>query len=127
MSVSVVPAAPPFVEPSRLERDTLFLLTTPERYRDGSKLCRRTTLGLWDVETAMLFCRGESAVAPLRGEGRGAPTLAHIVRVSSGAAMAARAATHQLAMSDWGDERGNLGPEFTLEIFAMSQIGFQFN
>ena len=113
-AVSVVPAAPPFVEPSRLERDTLFLLTTPERYRDDGKPCRRTTLALWDVETAFLFRRGESAVTPLlgggRSGGRGAPTLAHIVRVSSGAATAARAATHELAMSDWGDERGNLGP-----------------
>jgi len=108
-AVTVAPAPTAAPAPSRLERDTLFLLTAPQLYRDGTVTCQRATLGLWDVETAFLFRRGASSVVPLRGPGRGAPTLGHIVRVSDGKQTAASAASHPLAMTDWSDERGNLG------------------
>ncbi|MHC4953225.1 MAG: hypothetical protein ACYTGZ_04995 [Planctomycetota bacterium] len=123
--VKVTPSPPPQPEPSRLERDTLFLLTTPPAYHDGEKACRRSTLALWDVEVAFLLRRGAPGVKPVRGEGKGAPVLAYVVAVSDGRETAAKAGAHELAMADWGDERGNLSAAAYRSYLASEYAQFE--
>jgi len=106
--IAPMPSAPP--EPSRLERETLFHLGLPPAYHDGKHVYRHVTLTLWDAEIAFLFRRGTQAgsVVPLRFSAKRAPLLGHMITISNGNDWAARAATHELAMADWGDERTNL-------------------
>jgi hypothetical protein len=108
--IIVAPAPPAPPEPSRLERETLYYLSLPPVYHDDSHLFRRVTLTLWDAEVAFLFRRGDESgqCERLQFPAKGAPLLGHLVAVSNGKAWTAAAATHALAMADWGDERTNL-------------------
>ncbi|MHC4938191.1 MAG: hypothetical protein ACYTHK_04410 [Planctomycetota bacterium] len=117
--VRVTPAPQPPPAPSKLERQTPFWLTTPQRHGDY----RRVTLTLWDVPVCFLLRRGESAVAPLRGP-RG-PVLGWMVTVSDGRATSLKASAHELAMRDWGDERGNLGAREFKEYLAREYALFE--
>jgi len=114
-SISIAPAPEVPPEPSRLERDTLFLMGLPPALHADGQVFRRVTLTLWDAEVAFLFRRGAASgsVEPFAAAVKGAPLLGHRVVVSDGKAWTARAATHELAMADWGDERTNLsGAEY---------------
>jgi len=108
--IELAPRPTPPPAPSRLERETLFYLSIPPSYHDGEHTYRRVTLTLWDAEVAFLFRRTKTAGAtdPLRFHAKGSPLLGHLVAVSDGGAWATKAATHELAMADWRDERGNL-------------------
>lgn len=117
--VRVLPAPPPLQEPSALERATLFWSTTPQRYAEF----RRVTLTLWDVPVCFLFRRDKSSVTALQGA-RG-PILGWKVSVSDGKKLAFKASADELAMRDWGDERGNLGAKGFKEYLAREYAMFE--
>ena len=125
--IRVAPAPPKPLPPSRLERDTLFLLTLPQAYHDGEHRYRRATLTLWDAEVAFLFRRGTATgdCAPLGADVKRAPLLGHRLCVSDGTAWAQKAGTHKLAMADWGDERTNLSPKEYQRYLAEEYARFE--
>ena len=110
--IRISPAPPASPEPSGLERNTLFWLTSPERHLGY----RRVTLTLWDVPVCFLLKRGPSSIEPLQGPG--GPVLGWLVSVSDGKHRAETAAAHPLAMRDWNDERGNLDDAAFREYLA---------
>jgi len=96
---------------AELERNTIHFATTPPLYRTGGESYVRASLMLWDVEVSFLFRRGPSGVSPLQAPPKGSPLLGVLLTAGYGRELAGRAASHPLAMNDWGDERGNLSEE----------------
>lgn len=99
--IRIAPTPSARLAPSRLERETLFYLGTPQRFTQDDVAYRRVTVTLWDVPIALLLARGVPRNDSLAG-------LCRVVRISDGRAVAAVAARSALAMRDWNDERKNL-------------------
>jgi len=124
--VRVAPRGGGPVSFSTLERRTVLFATTPHVYRDGEAVYRRVTLLLWDADVAFLLRRGEDAgCVALAAPVKNAPSLAALVTVSDGRALAQKAGSNPLALRDWGDEQRNLSRGDYLLYLASEYARFE--